>query len=62
MLSASILHAFEQVHDFDTERLSHQMETGKRDVHPAVLEGPDLCAMKTSFIREFILRQPTLGS
>jgi len=58
----SILHAFEQIHDFDAERLCHQMEAGKRDVHPPVLESPYLCPMKTSLIREFILRQPTLGS
>ena len=58
MLAA--LNTPEQVHDTHSERLGHQVQTGKRDVHPTILECSDLCPMKPRKVCKLILRPSAL--
>ena len=55
-----VLNALEKVYNPDTERLSDQVQACQSDVHPAVLESADLCAMEARFIGKLILREPLL--
>ena len=48
-------HSFEKINDSDAQSLGNQVQTGKRDVHPAIFKGADLCSMKTRKVRKLIL-------
>jgi hypothetical protein len=53
-------YTFEKVNDPDIGGLRNQVQTGKRNIHPAILERADLCAMKSRKVRELVLRPAPL--
>ena len=57
---ASTLHAFEQINNLHSKRLSHQMQAGQCNVHSPVLERTYLRPVKPRFVRKLILRPAPL--
>jgi len=50
------LNSLEQVNDSNAKRLRHEVQACDGDIHPAVLKGPHLRAVKPGEVRKLVLR------